>query len=75
MGWSARKPVRGNGKLCNSHKIRLLASNWKFGTAGDELQEVPSASRIISGHDLDQVTNRFAFNIESVIGLDGLIQS
>lgn len=53
----------------------LLASNRKFGTAGDELQEVPSASRIVGGHDLDQVTDRFTLNIESVIGLDGFIQS
>jgi hypothetical protein len=75
MGWSARKPVKGNGKPRNDQNIETLASNWKFGTAGDELQEVPSASRVVSGHDLDQVTNCFALNIESVISLDGLVQS
>jgi len=52
----------------------ILASNWKFGTAGDELQEVPSASSVVSGHDLDQVTNCFALDIESVISLDGFVQ-
>jgi hypothetical protein len=75
MGWSARKPVKGNGKLRDVQGMGILASNWKFGTASDELQEVPSTSSVVSGHDLNQVTNRFALDIESVISLDGLVQS
>lgn len=75
MGWSARKPVKENDELKNGQSIVILTSNWKFGAAGDELQEVPATSSVISGHDLDQVTYRFALDIESVISLDGFVQS
>ena len=75
MGWSARKPVKGIIEPGVGQKIETLTSDWKFGTTSDELQEVPPASSIIGGHDLNQVTNRFALNVESVIRLDGLVQS
>ena len=75
MGWRARKPVKEHDELRIGQRIEILASNWKFGAASDELQEVPATSSVISGHDLDQVTYRFALNIESVISLDGFVQS
>jgi hypothetical protein len=62
-------------KLRKGQKIETLASNWKLRAACYELQEVPSASSIVGSHDLGQVTNRFALNVESVIGLDSLVQS
>jgi hypothetical protein len=50
-------------------------SNRQFRASGDELQVPPAAGRIILGHDVDEIMDRTALDVEPMVGLDRLAQS
>lgn len=45
-------------------------SNREFRAPSQELQEVSPTILVVEGHDLDQVSNGFTLDVESMICLD-----
>jgi len=51
----------------------ILTSDRELWTTGNELQEISSAVLVVSSHDLDEIADSLAFDIESMVGLDCFI--